>query len=268
MPPEEIKMQEIKIFIVFVVLLVIIFITGTVIFINQFRRRRVLYDKEMEILQEEHAAELRNTEFEIQQQTMQDIGRELHDSIGQKMTLASIYVQQLQHEHPSWPGLARLSAISQILNESLSGLRSLSRSLTDNNVEPYLLYELLQRECDKVNATRRCIATLEPGGNECIVAVQIKTVVLRLVQEFIQNSLRHAHCKQIHISLYDNGEALRICMQDDGKGFDTASVQQGLGLKNMQKRAGLIHADFLLTSAPGSGTKAILNIPHKTTQHP
>ena len=90
---------EIIIFIILTSLIVVIFIMGIFLFAFQYKRKRKEYINEKQIRNEQHQQELLTTQLEIQTQTMQHIGREIHDNVGQKLTLASLYTQQLAYEN-------------------------------------------------------------------------------------------------------------------------------------------------------------------------
>ncbi len=226
-----------------------------------YRRRKIDHAKEVTTMNEHFAQEMLNTQLEIQQQTMQQIGREIHDNVGQKLTLASLYVQQLDIDAQDAFALKKINAVTGIINESLSDLRSLSKNLTDNNYLHISLYELISQECTRVNAAGTCTATLDANTGQIPVSQAIKNFVLRILQEFMQNSLKHARCTQLAIQLKLQPAGLQIDASDNGKGFVTGTEAKGIGLKNMSKRADIIGARFTITSTPGSGTTMELFIP-------
>ena len=88
-----------------------------------------------------------------------------------------------------------------------------------------------------------------------------KNILFRLLQEFLQNSLKHSKCRKIEISLDKKDEQLLITATDDGKGFDTSSSSTGIGLQNMQRRAEQINAVYKLSSESGKGTTLTLQVP-------
>ncbi|MDQ1098731.1 sensor histidine kinase [Chryseobacterium camelliae] len=110
----------------------VLFVVGAIVYIKQYQQRKKEHLKEIEIKNEVHKRELLATQVEIQQATMQQIGRELHDNIGQKLTLVSLYTQQLLYEDRVPEVSERIDQVSQIINQSLQDLRSLSKTLTDD----------------------------------------------------------------------------------------------------------------------------------------
>ncbi|HEY0608484.1 MAG TPA: ATP-binding protein, partial [Chitinophaga sp.] len=238
-----------------------IFLAGTIVFVFQFRQRKLKHEMEKSALHEQHQMELLTVQLDIQHQTMQYIGREIHDSVAQKITLASIYSQRLEYEDRHPEIAAQLQSISKILNDSLAELRDLSRSLTDSSLQHASLPDLLSLECERVNATGSCKAMLQ-ADDGIVVSPAVKSLLLRIVQEFIQNSLKHSRCRTICINLHTDEERLQLSAADDGTGFDLSSANNsGTGLQNMKRRTDLIGGAILIDSEPGNGTTLRLTIP-------
>ncbi len=246
---------EIIISVIFTSVIILIFIVSIISFMFQYRKRRAQYELEKKMSEEQHAKELLATQVEIQQQTMQDLGREIHDNVGQKLTLASIYAQQLAFEN-KYPAVnERIATIGSIINTSLSELRSLSRTLTSDYIQKTELSALVKTECDRVNALGKCRVTCQFAQVKIPLDETKKKIVLRIVQEFLQNSLRHAQCTDITVILQYADSTLKIIAKDDGVGFDTVGAFYGIGLENMRKRAELIGAQFYLASRLNEGTE-------------
>lgn len=246
---------EIISYIIFVSILVLIFIVGIISFLFQYRKRRAEYELEKRMTDEQHANELLSTQVEIQQQTMQDLGREIHDNVGQKLTLASIYAQQLAFENKYPDVNEKIATIGSIINASLSELRSLSRTLTSDYIQRTELTELIETECERVNALGKCKVKYQLAQVKIPLDDTRKKIVLRIVQEFLQNSLKHAQCNNITVFLQYAEGKLKITARDDGAGFDPEEEFSGIGLENMRKRADIIGAQFSLTSRLKEGTE-------------
>ncbi len=256
---------EYIIFIILTTLIWLVFTGFIVIFIFQYHKRKLVHEREKAILNEQHIQDLLNTKQEIQKQTLADIGREIHDNIGQRLTLASIYANHIAFED-QYPKInQQISAISGILNESLAELRSLSKSLTSANAEFSDLKDLLDSECKRVNALNICVISCTLANTNFKISATIKTFILRIIQEFIQNSLKHANCTHIDMALNYGEQGLQIHVSDDGEGFDfnkyTGTENKGIGLMNMKKRAELIGAEFAINSILNKGTTLKIFIP-------
>jgi signal transduction histidine kinase len=234
----------------------VLFVAAIMVYIRKYKHRKKEYLNEIEVKNEIHKRELLATQLEIQQATMQQIGRELHDNIGQKLTLVSLYTQQLLYENKVPEVSERIDQVSQIINQSLQDLRSLSKTLTDDNINQKEIVTLIQEEVDNTNSFKKCKVNFEHNFKQLDLGFAHKNVLLRITQEFIQNSIKHAKCKNIFINLNTSEESLwELNIKDDGVGFDKSNIKSnGIGLTNMKNRAEIIGADFSLDSEKSKGT--------------
>ncbi|WP_244428626.1 sensor histidine kinase [Flavobacterium sp. B17] len=152
--------------------------------------------------------------------------------------------------------IERIEQVSQIINQTLQDLRSLSKTLTDDNINQKEIVTLIQEEVDNTNAFKKCHVDFKHNFQQLDLGFVHKNVLLRTTQEFIQNSMKHANCKNIFINLNTSEKVLwELNIKDDGIGFDPSDVKSnGIGLTNMKNRAEIIGADFRLESGKNLGT--------------
>jgi signal transduction histidine kinase len=255
--------NKIEIYLIIFFISFILFFIGIIALFVQYSNKQKIVQKEKEMMNQLHQQEILNTQLEMQTQTMQHIGREIHDNVGQKLTLASLYTQQLAYENKAPHVNDKIESIGNIINESLAELRQLSKSLTDDTINENNINELLQKECDNVNNVKKAAVTFSSNKKNIVLLYQTKSIVVRIVQEFLQNSLKHADCKNIFVSLHENENKLLLQLQDDGRGFDTNMVSpKGIGLSNIKKRTEMIAGKFALESQLNKGTKLTIEIPN------
>ena len=249
--------REIVIFFVIANIILLVFIVGIIAFVFQFRKRKLLHNQEKDLMKQIHSKQLMAKQLETQYQTMKVLGQEIHDNVGQKLTLASIYSQQITYanEYPEFS--QKVETISKLLNESLQDLRQLSKSLVQPQLAQYDLLKLLKQEAFQVNQTgvKFRINTILSSID---LDINHKNSMFRLLQEFIQNSLKHAHCKHINVTISQIEHKIMIVIEDDGIGFDERMQKDGIGLSNMRRRAYEMNYDFQLESVPQKGTKLTL----------
>ncbi len=245
---------EIVLIICIMTAVILIFIAGLFLFMNQLKSRRLLHEKEKAAIEKQHKLDLLNDQLLTQKQTMQFIGNEIHDSVAQKLTLASLYTRKLEYENSSPGTLHKLEGISTIINDSLEELRNLSRTLSNDTIQDKELSELLDTECKKINAAGICRVELQ-FNSRLRLSFMIKAALLRVIQEFMQNSLKHAGCDRILVKINEQAEGLSVELSDNGKGFDSNTPQSaGIGLNNMKRRIALIGGTPDLQSSIGKGT--------------
>lgn len=255
---------EFKIFIVLINLILFVFIGGIIVFFLKYHKRKLINETEKSMLNEMHAQEMLSAKLDVQQQVMQDIGREIHDNVGQLLTVASLYAHQIVYENQHPGNNDQINEIGKIVDESLVALRTLSRNLLQQNIAFHELAETLQQECKRINALNICEVKCSFNEVDYPISTAINNILLRISQEFIQNSLKHAACKHITISFHHDSDGLAVHLKDDGTGFKIAPANnsgRGIGIGNMQKRAEMVGATFLLKSELQKGTFLDIFIP-------
>ncbi|MDI1317220.1 ATP-binding protein [Flavobacterium sp.] len=241
--------------------LFLLFIVAIVSYVWQYKLKKREHTYAIQNQQELHHKELLSIQLEMQQKTMQEIGREIHDNIGQKLTLASLYIQNLLYENKKLENTESIENIGSIINDSLADLRQLSKTLTDDSIATKSIVTLFQIECQKVNKLKKCWFTYDTAIQDSEVNYHMKSMLLRIAQEFIQNSLKHGQCTSISVNLNLKSGFIVLELADDGCGFDVnQSDSLGIGLHNIKKRTEIIGGNFKLQSS-SSGTQLIIKLP-------
>ncbi|TDL99378.1 MAG: hypothetical protein C4K58_05540 [Flavobacteriaceae bacterium] len=204
-------------------------------------------------------------EQEIQKHTTQYLGREIHDNIGQKIILAGLGVKHLLMEKLSEPVAQKVQIVVGLLDQTLAELRIISKSLVNQQIANKKIVSILKLLCQEIDKTKTCIFSYQEEFKNLNLNYKTKIVLVRVVQEFSQNSIKHSDCKKITVDLSMENTVLVLTLTDDGKGFDTQdnSFENGFGFKNIKKRASLIGSQLSLESSPEHGTSLILKIPLK-----
>lgn len=218
------------------------------------RQRQVQNKQRMNQLQMEHEKTLLNIENEIQQDTMSHIGRELHDNIGQLLSLSKLYLGSSKPD--------RQAEGRELITKVISEVRGLSKTLNLDWVESISIGEFVQQQLDKIQATGFCQTTLEMEEESWELDKNQKLVLIRVIQECLNNAMKHAAPDHISIKLVNLSENKEIQIRDDGRGFDTTVASEGSGMYNLKKRMETIGGQFLIHSSPGNGTEIKLILPN------
>ncbi|MFM2214478.1 MAG: hypothetical protein RL427_1741 [Bacteroidota bacterium] len=233
-------------------------------FIGAFIYKYFIVDKEKQEVEHHHKVQLFTTKIEMQQQTMSYIGKEIHDNIGQRLTLASLYAQQLEHENETAEEKDRIDTISFLINQSLADMRELSKSLTDNSIENNMICKLIEDECERVRKLNLFTVKFICHDKNLSIAYQSKAVLIRIIQEFFQNSIKHSACKNVTLQLDLSKNTITMMLIDDGSGFDLSSnYTNGIGLKNMKERTEMLAGAISIESKINVGTKITVTIPQQ-----
>jgi signal transduction histidine kinase len=244
-------------------IILFVFVTGLIIFFFQYRNRRAQHEREKALIEEKHKSDLLETQLKSRQQTMQFIGQEIHDSVTQKLTLASIYTHQLEFDQQDKIIIEKISGVNKIISDSLLELRDLSRSLTDTQLQDTPLPELIRLEAGRVNATGFCKVIVSCDA-EVSINTSEKSTLIRVIQEFFQNSVKHSECNEIKVQVQNQTNGLVLFLTDNGKGFNPSDTNGGgIGISNMKRRIQFIGGTFQLNSGIGTGTRVDIFVPLK-----
>jgi signal transduction histidine kinase len=255
--------KNLSLYIIIFFIAFILFFIGVVSLFIQYKNKQKLAIKEKEILEHHHQKELLEAQLYMQTQTMQEIGIEIHDNVGQKLTLASLYTQQLDFDNKYPEITERVNSISNIINESLNELRNLSKNLTNSYIEELSLKELIENEIEKIKQTNRYQFYINID-TENGYATLTKTILIRVVQEFFQNTMKHTNATILGVQLQRKVDGLHLALTDNGKGFDNNEIasKKGIGLQNMKKRIALVGGTMQIQSVINNGTTLTLSIPN------
>lgn len=217
-------------------------------------------------LKETYEQEILKTQIEIRDQTMGDVGRELHDHISQSMTVIKINLNLLSGKGLDAKEETRLEETKNMLRETISDIRMLSKTLNGDLIQQIGLEQSIKHELERINRLNLVQCTLEIFGQPYDIPSTQAFVAFRIIQENLHNILKHAQCKTVATQLQYSPHQFTLTQQDDGVGFDVEAAQQkdddsfGSGLHNMQRRAALINAQLEINSQQGQGTTLGLTI--------
>ncbi|OIQ24016.1 histidine kinase [Lacinutrix sp. MedPE-SW] len=243
---------------------VLIIVTTLVILffiVFQKRKNKLLIDKIKQ--QQAFEEELSNAQTEIQEQTLKNIGWELHDNVGQLLAAASMQMNILKTQI-SEEVKDNFSEAASTVKESLKEVRMLSRSLNNEVILNIGFEQSITNELNRLKKMKFASAELQVKGDVVPFAnKKHEIIVFRILQEFFSNTVKYSEAKNLSVILNYKPEKLIITASDDGIGFDMSTIKKGSGLLNMKSRAELINTTYNLTSKVGEGTMLSLEYPYE-----
>ncbi len=225
------------------------------LFMLQLHRRRILHQKEMFNLKVQYEQVILQAQLEIQEQTFRNISQEIHDNIGQVLSLAKLNLNAL---HGSSDKKEQIEVTEQLLGKAISDLRDLSKSLLGEKISDLGLVTAIENELKLIGKTLSIQTRLSYDENEVMVDDEQTIVVFRMVQEIFNNCLKHAKASKLEVNITTENNKTCISIADNGIGFDMDCLEEkqtGIGLKSMRQRAQLIQATLQINSSPGNGTQ-------------
>ena len=195
------------------------------------------------------------------------ISRELHDDVGQRMTILSLELERVRRQILESPSLAseQIAKLSVQTQEIGAALHRLSHELHPAHLAQLGLEESIRSMCDDV-AKSRGIAMDFTSSNVGKVGPDASLCFYRVAQEALHNVIRHSQATRVAVALSCTSTAARLSVTDNGVGFDvrSASSKDALGLISMRERARLLQGHLSLIAEPGGGTRIDVTVPLTT----
>lgn len=236
----------------------------TILFLYQRRQHR--QEQEMLMIKDKYEKEALRSQLEIQENTFKAIAQELHDNIGQMLSVVklSLSALPLEQAHPAYE-LTRHSR--EVLNKAIFDLSDLTKSLHSDRIKDVGLVESMRFELASIKKAGLIDVQFAVTGDEFQLAEQKAIFLFRMFQEMLNNILKHSRAKQVSVHVnYAEDDTFVLDVEDNGVGFNVVEKQQsvsssrGVGLKSMYNRAHLMGAEISINSEAGKGTRVLVKL--------
>lgn len=244
--------NDMELTVVITSLIILLMISGVVITVFIANRRHVQQQVKMARMEVEYEKELRQAEQEVQERVMANVARELHDNLGQRLTVLKMHLERHRIIHSDITG--DIEPITADLDVTIGELRHISKSLNSDFLESTGLLNAMKLETERI-AKVTGINILWNADAEPTLSKDRKIMMFRIFQEVLNNTLKHSGCSNIAIAMLPGPFLLEL--KDDGRGFDVSeqmNSNKGSGLKNMIRRAAMADIKGVIESQPGQGT--------------
>lgn len=255
------KKEEILLIIYFVAVIFFLILV-VVIFFIAFQKRKNRFLLERLEARQKFEKELANAQIEIQEQTLKNIAWELHDNVGQLLSVANMQLNQVLANAPEELSES-LNETKSLVADTVREVRSLSKTLNNDVVLKNGLIPSIKVEIERFNRLNFLTATFKVDGTEEEIPSSDEIIIFRILQEFLSNVIKHAKASKLFVHLKYEEKGLDISAQDNGLGFDAATTKENSGMRTMESRARLLNASYSISSQPGEGTQLNLNYPYK-----
>ncbi|GAB2578358.1 sensor histidine kinase [Spirosoma areae] len=204
----------------------------------------------------ELALSIRTQELERQR-----FAKELHDGVGTNLAVLKMYLTSLGTSTGSVDDLKARSLA--VLRSSIDEIRSIIHDMHPRSLAEAGLVQTIIEMVDLINESHRLTVTFEPQHVPQTLPESVEINLFRVVQELLQNALKHANANAVWLQLTYEAPTLRLTYRDDGRGFTPSLVSQssGNGLVNIKQRTALMKGDFSLTSIEQEGTTVEISVP-------
>lgn len=210
-----------------------------------------------------HLRELSDHLQNIREIERTNIAREIHDELGQQLTILKMDVSWLQKQLKDYHNDAvvqRTKDTIQLLNETIKTVRRIATELRPSMLDDLGLVTAIEWQSKEFENRAGIKVTFESNITHLYVEGTIATSLFRIYQEALTNIARHAKATQVYSNLQVTNDTVMLTIRDDGQGFDmrTLAGKRTLGILGMQERALMIKGRFEITSEEGKGTNIVV----------
>lgn len=201
---------------------------------------------------------------ESQENERARIAADLHDDLGGKLSTLKLLMEETGRQHPQLKNTGVYTGSLDLLDHSISDLRTSLFNLNPRTLADSGVFQALAHLCTRIASSRGPGIKFDISENlkGKRFGTEAETTVYRLVQELLNNTLKHAGATEISLSFDIKDESrLAISYTDNGKGFDETVVEKGLGLQNIRTRVHLVDGKMHFATSPGQGVKVTIFIP-------
>jgi signal transduction histidine kinase len=234
-------------------------LAGGIVFFVLFYQKRMLEarlrEQNLEVMYQQKMME---AALESQESERKRVAADLHDGIGAMLSAVRMNLGTLARTESV--SAETIQPVKTMLDETIESVRKISRDLLPSTLEKFGLNVALKEMCERFQSLTEAGITYTEHGEAVPMEKSREIFVFRIVQELINNALKHANASAISVQV-TWGSQLTIVVTDNGKGFSPNDQPKGLGLFNMQNRARVLHGTFIIEPHKPSGTKATLTVP-------
>ncbi len=239
-------------------LVLLLLLLLVIVLFSIFQKRKILFINQRNKAEMRYQEEVTRTQLEIQEATLKNVSWELHDNIGQLLSVANLELNML-HKKNDVDRERTLEDIRGLVSKCLMEIRAVSRNLNNEVITQVGLAESVRYELNRLDKLGILKTSLVVEGDNWIPPQNDALILFRIIQEFLTNVIKHAKAAHLEVLFRFSHDRLHISAHDDGIGFNTEEVSSSSGLINMSSRAALINADFKLSSQKSKGTSLVIN---------
>ena len=215
----------------------------------------------LQAIEIEQKKKLTHAVMKAEEDERKRIAEDLHDSVAQKMVVAKLNLEALANGLELEDQKQTIYGnINMLLKESTDEVRSLSHSMMPHAFERYGLTNSVKDFLDKIHKKNLKI-NFNAEGDFSAIKESKALLIYRIMQECIQNVLKHSAATRLDISMMCANNEADVIIEDNGNGFNADEINYGTGLKNIQSRIEFLNGKSDINSSPGKGTVVAIYVP-------
>ena len=219
----------------------------------QLEKHQMIFDHENKILK---------TKIDEQENTMDQISKELHDNIKSVLGFAQMSMYNIAALATDNEQAVLIEKTNGIIGDVIENLHNISHSLNSNFIRNIGLADSIEKELAHVRMSKKMVCNLTVHGEPVVMDPETEIHIFRVAQEAIQNCVKHANATTLNFTLDYKPGIFEMRISDNGDGFDKNKIyaMKGLGFLNMFQRARYVHGTLEVDSEPTKGSTLTLTL--------
>ncbi len=198
-----------------------------------------------------------------QQEERKRVAMDLHDGLGAILSSARLQVQRIQTEIEKLDNMNLIAKADELLSSASSEVRRIAHNMMPDALINLGLKEAIEDLTDQINQTSSLKVETHMYVSGSIYTEQQELFIYRIIQELLNNVIKHAKASTVNIELTESHDACHLTVTDDGVGFDDrdAKGSEGIGLRSVRSRVNYLDGELTIESKPGQGSTFDIVIP-------
>jgi signal transduction histidine kinase len=194
------------------------------------------------------------------------VAQDLHDSVGGLLAASKIQLETMTAKNPQLSKDEDWGKIRELLDETVAETRHIARNMQPSALMEFGLVTALRDLTARVHGKGVPHITFQHFGEFTDIDRDIALNCYRIIQELVQNSLKHGQAREILVQITRTDNQLALLVEDDGAGFDPQNAKKGMGTDNLARRAQFLKGELSVQSAKGQGASTMVTVPLSETQ--
>ncbi|NQU87324.1 MAG: hypothetical protein HQ541_16345 [Mariniphaga sp.] len=237
----------------------VILALGILFFFLTYQKRLQKQQLHLSRIKTEHQEKLLENTVVSQEKERKRFAADLHDEVGAMLSFIKLNLGRIQKKEGNSEITELATESKKHLDQVITQVRRITRDLSPPTLEKLGLVEAVNEFIGWVNKSDAIQIQLYIIGEKARFNPKYEVAVFRIIQELVNNSIKHSETPFISIKLKFNQDWMFLSVSDYGKGFDVEkATSKGLGLKNIESRTSIFKGRYKFKSKPGKGTSFIL----------
>ncbi|MEX2596711.1 MAG: sensor histidine kinase [Salibacteraceae bacterium] len=258
-----VQMAQRNFFFALTLLLIVLITASVIVYGNRLRTNRKLAEQRIAKLEKEKEVLSLQSMLFAQEQERQRIARDLHDSIGALLSTAKLHLSNIEEEVKKLAGIDFLKSTGEIIDRAGEEVRRVAHDMMPGVLMKLGLLEGIEDFFERVRKSSNMIISFTYDEPERRLNNKHEVMIYRIVQELVNNTLKHAEADEIKLMIKHEKNQLKLDYRDDGKGFnrDLIREQNSFGLGGIKSRVNFLEGELKLNSTAGNGVHFEIAIP-------